>query len=78
MHLVVVIQLIEVIDKFLVVFHSQLAFHFLHVLDVFFVTTELLFHFLNHFILSRISLFYVCVPSKEFFRLVLHICMQFL
>lgn len=60
----------------MIVFGGHVCLHFLHVLYFFFVTTELLLHFLKDFITCCVSLFYVIVSSKEFLGLVAHTLMQ--
>ena len=50
MHLVVIIKLIKIIDKFLIVLHCQMRLHLFHVFYFFFVADHLFFHFLHYFI----------------------------
>ena len=41
------IQLIELVDELLIVFHTQVLFHLLNVLDLILLSSYLLLHFLH-------------------------------
>ena len=77
MHLVVIVELIEVIHQFLVVLNCQMRLHLLHVLDLFFVATQLLLHLGDDLVRGRVTLLDVGVSALKLVGLGLHVFEKF-
>jgi len=73
---IMIVQLIKVIDQFLVVLSCHVRFHLLHVFDLVLVATHLLFHLLQDLVTGGVPLLHVVVPPEELFRLALHALVQ--
>lgn len=72
-HLVVIVELIEIIDELLVALDCEVLLHLLHVFDFLLVARQLLLHLRHHFVAGLISLLNIVVSAVELFGLVLHI-----
>lgn len=75
-HLVVIIELVEIVHELLVALDREVLLHFLHVLYFFFVARQLLLHLGHHLVAGLISLLDIVVSAMELFRLILHISFQ--
>lgn len=75
-HLVVVVQLIEVIDELLVVLYCQVRLHLLHIFYLFLVARQLFLHFRNNLVRRLVALLHVRVALVEFSRLRRHISVK--
>ena len=72
-HLVVIIQLVEIVDKLLIVFNSEVGLKLLHILYLFLVAYQLLLHFTYDFVAAFIPLFNIRVSPMELLGLIAHI-----
>lgn len=73
-----IVKLVKIIDKFLVIFDSQVRLQFLHIFYLVFVAYQLFFHFAYDFVAAFISLFHIRVATVELLGLLTHFLEQFL
>ena len=73
MHFVMVVQLIEIVDEFLVIFDGKMCLKLFHIFYLIFVANQLLLHFTYYFITTLISLLHIGITTMKLFRLVTHI-----
>ena len=73
MKLIMIVKLIEVVDKFLVVFNSEVLLHLFHIINLFLVGYQLLLHFRDHLVTAFIALLDIGIAPMEFFGLITHI-----
>lgn len=77
-HLVMVIELVEVVDQLLVVLDGEVRLQLFHIFNLFFVAYQLLLHFADHFVAAFVALLYVSVPPVELLCLICHVLEQLL